>query len=87
MTQFLTRLWPEEEAQDLAEYALLLFLVCMTAVSAVSGLAAKVNSVYSTAGTHMAATVGSASLAGGSLSYSASGPNNPPLGSKDKKKP
>jgi Flp pilus assembly pilin Flp len=86
MTKFLSRLWAEDVAQDLAEYALLLFMVCMTAVSAVNGLAAKVNSVYSTTSTHMAVATSSASLTGGSSSFSSAGPANTPLKSQDKKK-
>ena len=54
MTQFLMRLWSEQEAQNLPEFALLLFLVCLTAVSAMGGVATKVNSMYSSASTRVA---------------------------------
>ena len=87
MTKFLSRLWAEDVAQDLAEYALLLFLISMTLVSAVGSLAAKVNSVYSTTSTHMAVSTRSASLTGGSSSFSSSGPANTPLSSNRAKQP
>ena len=86
MTQFLSRLWAEDVAEDMAEYALLLFLVCMTAVSAVNGLAAKVNSVCTTTSMHMTVATGSTSLTGSSPSFSTSGPANTPLNSTNEKR-
>lgn len=69
MAQFLTRLWPEERAQDLPEYALLLFLICMAAVSTMGGLASRISTVCSTTSFHMTVPTGSASLTAGSLNY------------------
>ena len=86
MAEFLSRLWAEEVAQDIAEYALLLFMISMTAVSAVNGLAAKVNSVCSTTSMHMTVATGSASLTGNSPSLSTSGPANTPLNSTNEKR-
>jgi Flp pilus assembly pilin Flp len=84
MKKFLMRVWPEEEAQDLSEYALLLFLVCLAAVSTVAGLSSKVNSVYSNASTHMTVTASSASLTGGSLGYTSEAPDVPKPNPNDK---
>lgn len=69
MTQFPKRLWHEEEAQNLPEYALLLFLVCLTAVTAMGSLATRVNSICSNVSTHVAVATRSASLAATSFSY------------------
>ena len=86
MTKLLSRLWAEDVAQDMAEYALLLSLLFMTAVSAVNGLAAKVNSVCSTTSMHMTVATGSASLTGNSPSFSTSGPASTPLNSTKEKR-
>jgi Flp pilus assembly pilin Flp len=77
LTQLLKRLWPEEEAQSLSEYALLLFLVSLTAVTAMGSLATRVTNVYSIASMHMETARG-ASLSGGSLSYGAQPHTNTP---------
>jgi Flp pilus assembly pilin Flp len=71
MTQLIKRLWPEEEAQSLSEYALLLFLICLSAVTAMGSLATRINNAYSGASTHLTAASHSGSLAGGSLRYGA----------------
>lgn len=42
----LTRLWQEEDAQDLAEYALLLMLVSLAAVVALHSLAATTDRIF-----------------------------------------
>lgn len=42
-------LWSQESGQDLAEYALLLVLIAMVSMSAIVGLAAAINSVWSNA--------------------------------------
>lgn len=69
LMQFLKKLWPEEEGQGLSEYALLLFLVSFGAVTAMGGLASRINTICSTACTHVSATTSSESLAGGSMGY------------------
>lgn len=52
----LKRLWKEESGQDLVEYALLLVLVALVAVSALKNLAAAINTVYDTAANDLATT-------------------------------
>ena len=49
MKIFLTRLWKEEEGQDLTEYALLLVLLSLAAVTSLSALAGAINGVFSKA--------------------------------------
>jgi len=56
MKHLLTRLWKEEEGQDLTEYGLLLLLIALVAITVVQGLGNAVKNVFSNA---------SASLAGG----------------------
>jgi Flp pilus assembly pilin Flp len=46
MKQLLVRLWKEEEAQDLTEYALLLVLLTLAAVGSLGGLATAINGVF-----------------------------------------
>lgn len=52
----LKRLWNEESGQDLTEYALLLVLVALVAVSALNKLATAINTVYDTAANDLAVT-------------------------------
>jgi Flp pilus assembly pilin Flp len=52
----LTRLWKEEEGQDLTEYALLLVLVALAAVGALSPLAAAINGVFTNGATVLQST-------------------------------
>jgi len=88
MTQFLKRLWLKEEAQSLTEYALLLFLICLTAVTAMGGLAARINYAYSSASTRVVAATGhSGSLTGGSPGYSTNAQTNTPSNSKHDNRP
>jgi Flp pilus assembly pilin Flp len=67
MTQCLKRLWTEEKGESLPEFALLLFLVCLTAVSAMGGVATKVDSMYYNVSTHVAVAANPA-LTGGANS-------------------
>lgn len=67
MTRLLKRLWPEEEAQSLSEYALLLFLISLTAVTAMGSLATRISTAYTTASAHVAAASHDGSLSGNSL--------------------
>lgn len=46
MLEELTRLWHEDNAQDLAEYALLLMLVSLTAIVALNSLAATTDRMF-----------------------------------------
>lgn len=47
MSEGRKRLWPEDEAQNLAEYALLLFMICMIGVAVMKGFASSVSNMYS----------------------------------------
>jgi len=46
MLEELTRLWQEEDAQDLTEYALLLMLVSLTATMALHSLAVTTDRMF-----------------------------------------
>jgi Flp pilus assembly pilin Flp len=46
MKQLLVRLWQEEEAQDLTEYALLLVLLTLAAIGSLGTLANAINGVF-----------------------------------------
>ena len=85
MTKYLKCLWIEEQGQNLPEFALLLFLVCLTAVSAMGEVATKVDSMYSNVSTHVVAA-GNPALTGGSAGYSTSAFANPALDQKNGKK-
>lgn len=50
------RLWQEDEGQDLVEYALLLFLVALVAVTSMKGLASSISAVFKSAATSMTTT-------------------------------
>jgi Flp pilus assembly pilin Flp len=49
MANTIRLLWKEEEAQDLAEYALLLVLVSLAAIASMQGLASQISNVFSNA--------------------------------------
>jgi Flp pilus assembly pilin Flp len=53
MKAILARLWKEEEAQDLTEYALLLVLVALAAIGSLGTLAQAINNVFSQAATNL----------------------------------
>lgn len=53
----LKRLWQEDEAQDLAEYGLLLLLVVLAAVASVQGVASTVSSIFSSTAASVTGTV------------------------------
>ena len=48
MKQYLLKLWKEEEGQDLTEYALLLVLIALAAITVMSNLGSAINQVFST---------------------------------------
>ena len=87
MTQCLIRLWTEERGEGLPEYALLVVLICLTAVSTVSRMAAKVNNICSNASTQMSVSATNSAFAGGPLGYSTEPPTNSPSDSKNAMKP
>ncbi len=85
MRQFLMGLWREEEAQNVPEYALLILLICLTAVSTMGSMATKVNTICNNASTRMAVAAGNPVLTGGSVGYASEPPANPQSKFGDKK--
>jgi Flp pilus assembly pilin Flp len=53
MNRLLTKLWKEEQGQDLTEYALLVTLIALASVAAMNGLAAAICTVFSNASTQL----------------------------------
>ena len=51
--KLLSRLWADEEGQDLTEYALLVVLLALAAITGMNQLAAAINTVFTTAGTNL----------------------------------
>ena len=56
MKQLIARLWKEDEAQDLTEYALLLVLLALAAVGALGTLANAINNAFSAAATNLSSS-------------------------------
>ena len=55
MTELLKRLWQEEEGQDLTEYALLLVLIALAAITIMGTLGNAINNAFSTAASNLTA--------------------------------
>ena len=53
MKNVLARLWNEEEGQDLTEYALLLVLIALGALTTMRALATAINAVFTSASTNL----------------------------------
>jgi pilus assembly protein Flp/PilA len=53
MKNLFTRLWKEEEGQDLTEYALLLVLVALAAIGSLGTLASAINNTFSKAASNL----------------------------------
>jgi Flp pilus assembly pilin Flp len=53
MKLLMKRLWKEEEAQDLTEYALLLTLISLALVAALGSLATAISTVFGNAVTQL----------------------------------
>ena len=53
MKNLLARLWKEEDGQDLTEYALLVTLVALGAISAMSSFATDISMAFSTAASNL----------------------------------
>jgi pilus assembly protein Flp/PilA len=51
----LLKLWADEEGQDLTEYALLVVLLALAAVSGMKALATALNSTFTAAATNLTA--------------------------------
>ena len=49
MKNLLSRLWKEEEGQDLTEYGLLLLFIALVSIAVVQGLGSVVKNVFSNA--------------------------------------
>ncbi len=58
MKDFLKRLWLEEEGQDLTEYALLLALIALGAITAMKTIATTINNVFSNAASSLSSATG-----------------------------
>ena len=56
MKNLMKRLWQEERGQDLTEYALLLVLIALAAISFLDNLASAINNVFSNATTTLTTT-------------------------------
>jgi pilus assembly protein Flp/PilA len=56
MKSLLTRLWREDEGQDLTEYGLLLVLVALAAITSMSTLANAIKTTFSTAAANLTAS-------------------------------
>ena len=54
MKNLLTRLWKEEEGQDLVEYGLLLVLVALLSVGFITTVGAQVSQIFNNAATALA---------------------------------
>jgi pilus assembly protein Flp/PilA len=53
MTRHLSRLWREEEGQDLTEYGLLLLFISLLSIAVVQGLGSIIANVFSNASSSM----------------------------------
>jgi pilus assembly protein Flp/PilA len=53
MKNLLTRLWREDDGQDLTEYALLVVLVALGSLAAMSSLATNISLAFSKAGSNL----------------------------------
>jgi len=56
MRNIITRLWKDEEGQDLVEYGLLVVLIALFAVVAMQGLANGISSAFSNASAQLTGT-------------------------------
>jgi pilus assembly protein Flp/PilA len=56
MNNLLKRLWQEDEGQDLVEYGLLIFLVCLAAIGSMKGLASSISAVFNSAAISLTST-------------------------------
>jgi pilus assembly protein Flp/PilA len=56
MKAICNRLWKEEEGQDLTEYALLLVLIALAAITTMKALATAIEGVFTSAATSLSTT-------------------------------
>jgi Flp pilus assembly pilin Flp len=50
MAEFLQKIWPSEEGQDIAEYAIMLAVILALAIGTVRAIGANANTVFSSVG-------------------------------------
>ncbi len=55
MTKFFSRLWKEEQGQDLVEYALLLVLISLAAITSMKALASAISTAFTNASNNLTA--------------------------------
>lgn len=53
MRALLERLWKEQEGQDLTEYALLLVLIALAAITAMNTLAGAISNIFTNAAANL----------------------------------
>jgi len=53
MRELLKRLWKEQEGQDLTEYALLLVLIALAAITAMNTLAGAISNIFTNAAANL----------------------------------
>jgi len=53
MRALLKRLWKEQEGQDLTEYALLLVLIALAAITAMNTLAGAISNIFANAAANL----------------------------------
>ena len=53
MRELLKRLWKEQEGQDLTEYALLLVLIALAAITAMNTLAGAISNIFTNASANL----------------------------------
>lgn len=58
MRRVLKRLWKEQDGQDLTEYALLVVLIALAAITAMQTLATGIVSVFTNAAANLTSTAG-----------------------------
>jgi pilus assembly protein Flp/PilA len=56
MKGILKRLWNEEEGQDLTEYALLVVLIALAAITAMNTLAGAITNIFNNAASNLTTT-------------------------------
>jgi Flp pilus assembly pilin Flp len=51
MVNLLSRIWSDDEGQDLIEYALMLTLILLVSVAAIQGIGSRVSSIFTSVNT------------------------------------
>jgi Flp pilus assembly pilin Flp len=58
MKKLFIRLWEEQEGQDLTEYALLLVLIALAAITSIKGLSTAITGVFTNAASNLTTNAG-----------------------------